>query len=119
MVNNGHLDNPKKSPYSMEWWDSRWELDYMNELESDKDDGADTIKWTKNHGLQIKYYNSNNKFKTYNPDFLVEKIDGSIEIVEMKGTHLLKNPDTQKKIEFAKKWCDARKMKYRIISKYQ
>ena len=52
-------------------------------------------------------------------DFLVEKIDGSIELVEMKGTHLLKNPDTQKKIEFAKKWCEARKIKYRIISKYQ
>ena len=53
MVNNGHLDNLKKSPYSMEWWDSKWELDYMNELESDKDDGTDTVKWTKNHGLQI------------------------------------------------------------------
>ena len=50
----------------MEWWDSKWELDYMNELESDKEDGADTIKWTKNHGLQIKYFNSDNKFKTYN-----------------------------------------------------
>ena len=33
----------------------------------------------------------------------------------MKGTHLLKNPDTKKKIEFAKKWCEARKIKYRII----
>jgi hypothetical protein len=119
MVNNGYLDDLKKSPYSMEWWDSKWELDYMNELESDKDDGTDTVKWTKNHGLQIKYFNSDNKFKTYKPDFLIEKSDGSIELVEMKGTHLLKNPDTKKKIEFAKKWCEARKIKYRIISKYQ
>jgi hypothetical protein len=119
MVNNGYLDNLKKSPYSMEWWDSKWELDYMNELESDKDDGADTIKWTKNHGLQIKYFNSDDKFKTYKPDFLVEKNDGSIEIVEMKGTHLWKNPDVRKKKEFAEKWCKARNMKYRLISKYQ
>ena len=117
MVNNGHLDNPKKSPYSMEWWDSRWELDYMNELESNKDDGANTDKWTKNHGLEIKYFNSDNKFKIYKPDFLVEKIDGSIELVEIKGTHLYKSPDTVRKREYAEKWCKARKMKYRLISR--
>ncbi len=119
MVNDGHLDNLKKSPYSIEWWDSKWELEYMKELESDKEDGADTIKWTKNHGLRIRYFDSQKKNKSYTPDFLVEKTDGRIEIVEMKGTHLLRNPDTKKKIEFGKKWCEARKMEYRIISKYQ
>lgn len=46
-------------------------------------------------------------------------MDRKIELVEMKGTHLLKNPDTQKKMEFAKKWCAARGNTYRIISKYQ
>lgn len=113
--NQGYLDDLKKSPYSMEWWDSHWEREYMKELEQDNH----VAKWTKNHSLRIKYFDSNNNYKTYSPDFLVENIDGSIELVEMKGTHLLKNPDTQKKIEFAKKWCEARKIKYRIISKYQ
>ena len=109
------FEDPKKSPYTLEYYDSSWEQEYMKELEGD-----DSVsKWTKNHGLRIKYFNADNKFKTYVPDFLVEKTDGSIELVEMKGTHLLKNPDTMKKIEFAKKWCEARKMKYRIISKYQ
>jgi len=119
MAKTSVFENPEKSPYSIEYCHSSWEEQYMKELESDTDDGADTVKWTKNHGLRIKYFDSENKFKTYVPDFLVEKADGSIELVEMKGTHLLKNPDTKKKIEFAKKWCEARKIKYRIISKWQ
>ena len=87
----------------------------MKELEGD-----DSIsKWTKNHGIRIDYFDSENKFRSYNPDFLVEKSDGSIELIEMKGGHLLKNPETKKKMEFAKKWCEARGIIYRIISKYQ
>ena len=64
-------------------------------------------------------FEEDNKFRTYNPDFLVEKTDGTIELVEMKGEHLLKSPNTKRKMEFAKKWCDARDIKYRLISKYQ
>ena len=60
-INQGHLDNLKKSPYSIEWWDSKWELEYMKELESDKEDGAITIKWTKNHGILINYFTENKK----------------------------------------------------------
>ncbi len=108
-------EDPKKSPYTLEYYDSSWEEEYMKELEND-----DSVsKWTKNHGLRIKYFTTDNKFKTYVPDFLVEKTDGQIELVEMKGTHLLKNPNTLKKIEFAKKWCTTRGITYRIISKYQ
>ena len=53
------------------------------------------------------------------PDFLVQYTDGHIELVEMKGSHLLKNPNTSRKKEFAEKWCDARGIKYRLLSKYQ
>jgi len=114
MTKTGRLDNPKKSPYSLEYSDSSWEFEYMEELESD-----DTIaKWTKNHGIRIPYFTDDNKFKTYNPDFLVEKTDGEIELIEIKGKHLLKNPNTTRKKEFAEKWCDARGIKYRLISRY-
>lgn len=109
------LEDPKKSPYSLEYYDSSWELEYMKELENDKT----TAKWTKNHGIRIPYFTEDNKFKTYNPDFLVEKTDGTIEIVEMKGRHLLKSPNTKRKAEYAKKWCEARGIQYRLISKYQ
>ena len=115
MTTTGTLENLKKSAYSLEYYDSSWELEYMKELEGD-----DSIsKWTKNHGIRIDYFDSENKFRSYNPDFLVEKLDGTIELIEMKGGHLLKNPDTKKKMDFAKKWCEARGIKYRIISKYQ
>jgi len=115
MTNVGAYEDPKKSPYSLEYYDSSWEFEYMKELEKD----PIIVKWTKNHGLGIPYFTDENKYRTYIPDFLIEKGDGSIEIVEMKGTHLLKNPNTKRKIEFAKKWCDARSIKYRIISKWQ
>ena len=115
MIITGALENLKKSAYSLEYYDSSWELEYMKELEGD-----DSVsKWTKNHGIRISYFTDENKFRTYNPDFLVEKTDGTTELVEMKGGHLLKNPDTKKKMEFAKKWCEVRGIKYRIVSKYQ
>jgi hypothetical protein len=115
MTGSGAFENPTKSAYSLEYYDSSWELEYMKELESD-----DSVsKWTKNHSIRISYFTDENKFRTYNPDFLVEKTDRTVELVEMKGEHLLKNPDTKKKMEFAKKWCEARGMKYRIVSKYQ
>ena len=37
---------------------------------------------------------------------------------EIKGTHLLRLPDTKKKMKAAEEWCKARKIVYRLISKY-
>jgi hypothetical protein len=71
---HGYLDNPKKSAYSIEFYDSTWEKEYMKKLEN-------------------------------NP--------------EIKGTHFLNNPITKKKFEAADKYCKARKMSFKIISKYQ
>ncbi len=113
--NFGVIENITKSPYNLEYYDSSWELEFMKELEED-----DTVtKWTKNHGIRIPYFTEDNKFKTYNPDFLVEYEDGRIELVEMKGEHLVNNPNTRRKMEFAKKWCSPRNIKFRIYSKYQ
>lgn len=115
LTKTGIFECPKKSAYSIEYYDSSWEFEYMQELESD----PNISKWTKNHGLRIAYYTEDNKHKTYEPDFLVEKTNKTIELVEMKGTHLLKNPNTKRKSEYAKKWCADRGIKYRLISKYQ
>ena len=102
----GEYENPKKSAFSLEYYDSSWELDYMKELEDD----VEVVKWTKNHGISIPYFDSEGKFHTYRPDFLVQLIDGSVELHEMKGGHLLDNPITKKKIEAAREWCKRRKM---------
>lgn len=115
MSTHGFIKDPQKSAFSIEYYDSTWEHDYMKELEGD-----DAVaKWTKNHGIRIPYLADDNKYKHYNPDFLVEKEDGTIELVEMKSTHLLKTSNTQRKREYATKWCEARGIKYRLISRYQ
>jgi len=114
-IHYGDYQDIKKSPYNLEFYEGSWELEYMKELEND----VRVTKWTKNHGIRIPYFTPDNKFKTYNPDFLVEYEDGRIELVEMKAEHQLDTQITRKKMEYAKKWCQARKIKYRIISKYQ
>ena len=111
----GEFENPKKSAYSLEYYDSSWELDYMKELEQD----PNVAKWTKNHGIQIAYFDDNDKLRTFRPDFLVELKDGTKEIHEIKGTHLLNNPITKRKVERGREWCRARKMNFRIVSKYE
>lgn len=110
----GDFENPKKSAFSLEYYDSSWELEYMKELEKD----PNVVKWTKNHGIRIPYFDEEGKYRTYRPDFLVEKIDGAIELHEMKGGHLLQNPITRRKTEAAKEWCLARKMNLKLLSKF-
>ncbi len=115
MSKHGYYDNPKKSAFSIEYYDSKWEYDYMRELERDNT----VMKWTKNHGIRIPYSEDDKKYKYYNPDFLVENTDNTIELVEMKSTQLLKTPNTKSKAKYAKKWCDVRGIQYRLISRYQ
>lgn len=111
---HGELENPKKSAFSLEYYDSKWELEHMKTLEDDKN----VLAWTKNHGIRIPYFDEDGKFRTYAPDFLVKKAEGAIELHEIKGTHLLRLPDTEKKMKAAEEWCKARKMVFRMISKY-
>ncbi len=112
---HGEFENPKKSAFSLEYYDSGWELEYMKQLEADK-----TVKkWTKNHAIRIPYFDHQGKWRSYQPDFLVERVDGTIELHEIKGGHLLGTPITRRKIEAAREWCKARKMELKIISKYQ
>ena len=115
MSKHGIYENPKKSAYSIEYYDSTWEHEYMHELEAD-----DTVmKWTKNHMIRIPYFDDENKYRYYNPDFLVERSNAMIELIEMKSTQMLKTPNTKRKMEYAQKWCKARGIQYRLISKYQ
>jgi len=109
---HGEFGNTRKSPYSFEYYDSKWELEQMEKLEKD-----DVVKkWTKNHGIIIPYWDENTKLRGFKPDFLIEKEDEIIEIIEIKGRHLL--PQFKKKMEAAHKWCKARKIIFRVISKY-
>ena len=110
---HGDLENPSKSAYSVERYDSSWELQYMRRLEKDK-----TIaKWTKNHGVTIQYVTEAGNVRGYRPDFLIERLDGAKELHEVKGGQYLQNPDTQRKHEAARNWCRKRGMSFVVITK--
>jgi hypothetical protein len=110
---HGDFENPTKSAYSVERYDSSWELEYMKKLEKDKT----VAKWTKNHGITIEYITEAGNKRGYRPDFLVEKIDGKKEIHEVKGTQFLDNPDTIRKHERARTWCRSRSMNFIVVTK--
>ena len=109
----GDFENPKKSAYSVERYDSLWELEYMKKLEKDK-----TVrKWTKNHGIVIQYVTEAGNVRGYRPDFLIERIDGKKELCEVKGGQFLENPDTKRKHEAAQNWCKRRGMSFIVVTK--
>ena len=109
----GDYENPIKSAYSVERYDSSWERDYMKRLERDKT----VIKWTKNHGITIQYVTEAGNIRGYRPDFLIERVDGIVELHEIKGGQYLNNLDTMRKHEAAKNWCRKRKMSFLVVTK--
>jgi hypothetical protein len=109
----GDFENPKKSAYSVERYDSSWELEYMKKLEKDKT----VAKWTKNHGIAIQYVTEAGNVRGYHPDFLLERVSGTKEVHEIKGGHYLQNPDTVRKHEAAKNWCKKRAMSFVVVTK--
>ena len=110
---HGAFEDPKKSAYSIEFYDSAWEREYMEGLEAN----PSVKRWTKNHGIRIPYYDEDGAFHTFAPDFLVEMTDGAVEIHEVKGTQFLGNPVTRSKFKAAEKFCKVRKMEFKASSK--
>ena len=109
----GDFENSTKSAYSVERYDSSWELQYMKKLERDKT----VAKWTKNHGITIQYVTAAGNVRGYRPDFLIERVDGAKELYEVKGGQYLNNPDTIRKHEAAKNWCKKREMSFVVVTK--
>ncbi|MBS3944386.1 MAG: TnsA endonuclease N-terminal domain-containing protein [Melioribacter sp.] len=67
--------------------------------------------------MNIEYITQVGNKRGYRPDFLVEKIDGTIEIHEVKGGQFLDNPDTIRKHERAKHWCKQRGINSIVVTK--
>jgi len=96
-----------------EWFDSSWELQYMDELDRD----PMVLRWTRHHGLRIPYRKWWGGSGRYEPDFLVEIADGDKEIREVKGEHLFKEPNTTRKLRAGDAFCRRRGMKFRVVTK--
>ncbi len=109
----GDFENPAKSAYSVERYDSSWELQYMKRLERDKR----VAKWTKNHGITVQYVTEAGNVRGYRPDFLIERIDGAKELHEIKGSQFINNLNTIRKHKAARNWCRKRGMRFVVITK--
>lgn len=105
----------KKSPRGSagEWFDSSWELQYMEELECD----PLVMRWTRHHGLRIPYRKWWGARGFYEPDFVVELAGGDREIREVKGGHLFADKNTAKKLSAGERYCRERGMLYKVVTR--
>jgi len=83
------------------WFDSSWELQYMDELDRD----PMVTKWTRHHDLQIPYRKWWGGIGRYEPDFLVEIVGGDKELREVKGEHLFRDANTARKLAAGDAFC--------------
>lgn len=56
-----------------------------------------------------------NELRSYYPDFLIELEDGGFIIVEIKGEHLIDDPVTQAKVQYAREMALESEMRYMLI----
>ena len=108
----GIYENPTKSPYSFERYDSGMERMMMAKLERD----PEVAKWQKRHGISIPWIDTQGYKKKYRPDFLLEYTDGRKEIIEVKNPALMDSPSVLRKRSAAEAWCRVRGMEYRLAT---
>ncbi|MBM4049699.1 MAG: hypothetical protein FJ279_31775 [Planctomycetes bacterium] len=96
-----------------EWFDSYWELQYMDELERD----PLVTQWTRHHGFRIPYRKWWGGRGYYEPDFLVELVDGNRELREVEGEQLFRDANTTRKLLAGDGFCRERGMAFRVVTK--
>ena len=106
----GNYDRPRKSAWNFESFDSGLEKRMMESLEKD----PAVRKWTKRHGISITWIDRHRRRHSYRPDFLVEYMDGSKALIEVKGAHMVESDSVRRKREAAELWCQRRGMDYSI-----
>jgi hypothetical protein len=106
----GIFQNPTKSPWNFEVYDSDLERRMMERLEQD----PSVAKWMKRHGVSIPWVDSQGRRRRYVPDFLVEYTDGQVALIEVKDPSRLESDDVKRKRSAAELWCKQRGMEYRI-----
>ena len=113
MTEKGILHNIKRGTRTSEPYDSSWERDYMLLLDSDE-----TVKcWERCRSLRIPYKNTDGSRAHYNPDFIVERMDGTKELHEVKGEHLLGSENTERKLTAGEAFCRKRGMVFKLITR--
>ena len=105
---HGIYEEPKKSPYNFERFQSNLERRMMVRLDAD----PNVKKWMKRHGISIPWIDGQKHQRRYMPDFIVEYNDGRKTIIEVKDPSRIDSNDVQRKRKAAEIWCKQRGMEY-------
>lgn len=104
----GKYEDPEKSPWNFENYDSDLERRMMDRLERD----VHVAKWMKRHGITIPWIDGQRHRRRYVPDFLVEYKDGKKVVIEVKDPSRIDSNEVQRKRKAAEMWCRQRNMEY-------
>ena len=110
----GIYDNPVKSSFNFERYESDLERTMMERLDGD----AEVARWQKRHGISIPWIDVHGRQCKYRPDFLVEYTDGRKVIVEVKNPAMMDSPPVLRKESAAREWCRRRGMTYELATIY-
>lgn len=78
----------------------------------------ETVKrWERCRSLRIPYTRADGRKATYNPDFVIERMDGTKEIHEVKGGHLVDGRDTQRKLKAGDDYCRRHALIFKVITR--
>ena len=108
----GNYENPQKSPWNFEKYDSDLERRMMGRLERD----PHVAKWMKRHGITIPWIDGQKHQRRYVPDFLVQYEDGRKVVLEVKDPSRIDSSDVQRKRKAAEMWCKQREIEYVIAT---
>lgn len=109
---HGEYQNPKKSPWNFERYQSDLERRMMDRLEHD----PFVVKWMKRHGITIPWIDVQKHQRRYVPDFLIEYEDGRKAVIEVKDPSRLESNDVLRKRKAAEMWCKQRRMEYVVAT---
>ncbi len=112
MNKRGIFENPTKSPWNFEIYDSELEYKMMVQLERD----PTVAKWMKRHGISIPWVDSQKHQRRYVPDFLVEYSDGRIALIEVKDPSRFDSDEVKRKRSAAELWCRLRGIEYIVAT---
>lgn len=74
-------------------------------------------RWERCRTLRIPYTKADGRRGFYNPDFVVEREDGLKELHEVKGGNLLEEENTKRKLAAGEAFCEARGMRFKMITR--
>lgn len=96
------------------YYASSWEKAYMEYL-----DNLDNVKSIKKDKLRIKYIDGNNHKRNYIVDLIIEYINGSKFLYEIKPAYFVDYKINQLKFAAARKYCEENNMIFEVLTEVE